>query len=193
MSHRVVEWLGVSVSYSMAGHLPSRGFKSLPESLPFFSHLFHLRLYFSHYFQWLWPGLRSDCQVWSTLIKLSLCASCFALASPSQSNMPARYRLWLDPWQLSLKHSNSATEFPSDSVAQLVRAWQAIWPIARSRVQVTPWVTVTSFFLIFISHLSVSMTLTYRLRSDCQDWSMLKIWACATRFTLADPLYQCVV
>ena len=33
----------------------------------------------------------------------------------------------LDSWQLSFKYSNSPTEFPGDSVAQLVRAWQAIW------------------------------------------------------------------
>ena len=44
----------------------------------------------------------------------------------SPSDMPAWYLLWLDPWQLSLKYLNLATELPSDSVAQLVRAWQAI-------------------------------------------------------------------
>ena len=46
----------------------------------------------------------------------------------SPSNMPAWYLLWLDPWQLSLKYLNLATELPSDSVhvAQLVRTWQAI-------------------------------------------------------------------
>ena len=48
------------------------------------------------------------------------------LAAPSPSNMPAWYLLQLDPW---LKYSNSATdsELPGDSVAHLVRAWQAIW------------------------------------------------------------------
>ena len=46
--------------------------------------------------------------------------------------MPAWYPLQLDPWQLSLKYSNSATELPSDSVAQLVRAWQAICQVAGS-------------------------------------------------------------
>ena len=42
--------------------------------------------------------------------------------------MPAWYPLRLDPWQLSLKYLNLATELPSDLVyvAQLVRAWQAI-------------------------------------------------------------------
>ena len=34
--------------------------------------------------------------------------------------MPACYLLRLDPWQLSLKYSNSATELPGDSVAQFV-------------------------------------------------------------------------
>ena len=38
----------------------------------------------------------------------------FALAAPSPSSMPAWYPLRLDPWQLSLKYSNSATELPSD-------------------------------------------------------------------------------
>ena len=46
--------------------------------------------------------------------------------------MPARYLLQLDPWQLSLKYSNSATELPGDSVAQLVRAWQAICQVVGS-------------------------------------------------------------
>ena len=50
----------------MAGHLPGRGFESLPESLsvsfpPFLSLYFFLSL-------WLWLRLRSDCQVWSMLI-----------------------------------------------------------------------------------------------------------------------------
>ena len=40
--------------------------------------------------------------------------------------MPAWYLLQLDPWKLSLKYLNSATELPGDSVAQLVRAWQAM-------------------------------------------------------------------
>ena len=53
-------------------------------------------------------------------------------ATPSPSNMPAWYPLQLDPWQLSLKYSNSATELPSDSIAQLVRAWQAICHVAGS-------------------------------------------------------------
>ena len=40
--------------------------------------------------------------------------------------MPAWYLHQLDPWQLSLKYSNSATELPNDSVAQMARVWQAI-------------------------------------------------------------------
>ena len=40
-------------------------------------------------------------------------------------------KFWaLDAWQLSLKFSNSTTELPGDSVAQLVRAWQAICQVA---------------------------------------------------------------
>ena len=50
----------------------------------------------------------------------------FMLITPSPSNMSAWYPLRLEPWQLTLKYLNSATELPSDSVAQLVRAWQAI-------------------------------------------------------------------
>ena len=46
--------------------------------------------------------------------------------------MPAWYPLWLDPWQLSLKYSNSATELPGASVAELVRAWQAICQVMGS-------------------------------------------------------------
>ena len=48
------------------------------------------------------------------------CAACFALAAHSPSNMPAWYLLQLDPWQLSLKYSNSATELPSDLVCSSV-------------------------------------------------------------------------
>ena len=36
--------------------------------------------------------------------------------------MPALYPLWLDLWQHSLKYSNSGTELPSGSVAQLCQA-----------------------------------------------------------------------
>ena len=45
----------------------------------------------------------------------------------SPSNMPAWYLLWLDPWQLSLMYSNSATELPKDLVAQLVRAQRGLY------------------------------------------------------------------
>ena len=47
-------------------------------------------------------------------------------------NMPAWYPPRLDPWQVSLKYSNLATKLPSDSVAQLVRVWQAICQVAGS-------------------------------------------------------------
>ena len=46
--------------------------------------------------------------------------------------MPAWYSLQLDHWQLSLKYMNSDTELPSDSVAQLVRACQAICQVMGS-------------------------------------------------------------
>ena len=83
-------------------------------------------------------------------------------------NMPAWYPLPLDPWQLSLKFSNSATELLSDWL-------EHGRPFARSRVRIPPWVIVffPPFFLVFIFHLSLSMTLT-RLKA-CQVWSMLTI------------------
>ena len=48
------------------------------------------------------------------------------LATPSPLVMPAWYPLQLNPWQLGLNYLNLATELSGDSVAQLVRAWQAI-------------------------------------------------------------------
>ena len=71
------------------------------------------------------------------------CVSHFALATPSPSNMPACYPLWLDPWQLSLKHLNLATELLGDLVAQLVRAWQAICHV----VGLSPSLSHCHFFL----------------------------------------------
>ena len=71
------------------------------------------------------------------------CVSHFALATPSPSNMPACYPLWLDPWQLNLKHLNSATELLGDLVAQLVRAWQAICHVVSS----SPSLSHCHFFL----------------------------------------------
>ena len=64
-------------------------------------------------------GLGAGLKIWA-------CASRFALATPSPSDMPAWYPLWLDHRQLSLKYLNSVTELLGDSVAQLVRGWQAI-------------------------------------------------------------------
>ena len=55
--------------------------------------------------------LRSDCQVWSMSKNLSLC---LVLATPFPSKMPGWYLLQLDPWQLSLKYLNSASELPGD-------------------------------------------------------------------------------
>ena len=50
----------------MAGHLPGRGFESLPESLSFFP-LFIFSSLFLTFLSDFDLGLRSDCQVWSML------------------------------------------------------------------------------------------------------------------------------
>ena len=71
------------------------------------------------------------------------CVSHFALATPSPLNMPACYPLRLDPWHLSLKRLNSATELLGDLVAQLVRAWQAICHVVGS----SPSLSHCHFFL----------------------------------------------
>ena len=87
------------------------------------------------------PGVM---QVMLRIGTLGTCPSlCLALATPSSSNMPAWYPLRLDPWQLSLKYSNSATELLGDSVAQLVRAWQAICQVVGS----SPALSHCHFFL----------------------------------------------
>ena len=102
-------------------------------------------------------------QVWlSALEHVNNWTSRFVFVAPSPSNMPAWYPLWLVPWQLGL-YSNSATELPNDSVAQLVRAWQAIYQVMG--------LFHFSLFLSFL-YFSPFSTLT-RLRSDCQVWSML--------------------
>ena len=67
--------------------------------------------------------------------------------TPPESNMPAWYPLELDSRQLSLKLPNSATELPSDSVAQLVRTWQAICQVAGSNISLSHCL----FFLLFLS------------------------------------------
>ena len=80
--------------------------------------------------------------------------------------------------KLSLKYWNSATELLSDSVAQLVRAWQAICQVAGSSPSLSHCLSPPPppFFLVFISHISFSLSVTW-VRSDCQVWSMFKIWA----------------
>ena len=74
----------------------------------------------------------------------------FALPTPSPSDMPAWYPLWLDPWQLSLKYLNSATELLSDSVAQLVRAWQAICQVVGSSPSLSHCHFLFFLFITFI-------------------------------------------
>ena len=61
----------------MAGHLPGRGFESLPESL-----------FIPHLSFGLWLRLRSDCQVWSMLISEPHvpCTSC-SLHPPMDHNL----------------------------------------------------------------------------------------------------------
>ena len=83
------------------------------------------------------------------------------LATPSLSNMPAWYLLQLDSWQLGLKNLNSATELPSDSVAQFVRAWQAICQVAG--------LTPLPESLSFSPPLSFSLFLTFFL-TDFVTW-----------------------
>ena len=51
---------------------------------------------------WLWLRLKFNCQVWS-MSRIWACALHFKLTTPSPSDMPAWYPLWLDTWQLSLK------------------------------------------------------------------------------------------
>ena len=67
-------------------------------------------------------------------------------------------------WQLSLKYLNSATELPGDSVAQLVRAWQAICEVT------SPSLSHCLFFPSLLSRLyftpfSLTVWLWLRLRS----------------------------
>ena len=76
------------------------------------------------------------------------------------SNMPAWYPLWLDPWQLSHNYLNLATELLSESVAQLVRAWHAGHLPGSGFESLPESLSFSpSFFLVFISHLSLSLTL----------------------------------
>ena len=97
----------------------------------------------THFSLWLWLRLRSDCQ-----------------ATPSSSNMPAWYPLWLDSWQLSLKYFNSATELLSDSVAQLViRAWQAICQVVNLSSSLSHCLFFHSLFSgLYSSPFSVTLT-----------------------------------
>ena len=74
----------------------------------------------------------------------------FMLAAPS--NIPAWYPLRLDPWQLSQKYLNPATELLSDSVAQLVRAWQTICQVVVSSPSLS--------HCLFISRLYFCLILT---------------------------------
>ena len=64
------------------------------------------------------------------------------------TNMPAWYLLQLDP---CLKYLNSATELPGDSVAQSVRAWQAICQVMGSSPSLNHCQFLFPCFFLFIS------------------------------------------
>ena len=85
-------------------------------------------------------------------LKISACASRFALATPSPSDMPAWYPPWLDHGQLSLKYLNSVTELLGDSVAQLVRGWQAICQVVGSSPSLSHCHFLYFYFYFFLSH-----------------------------------------
>ena len=81
-------------------------------------------------------------------------------------------RVWLPETrvarQLSLNYSNPATELLGESVAQLVRAWQAIWQVVGS----SPFLSHCQFLFPSL-FLSFSLTLTW-VKVDCQVWSICK-------------------
>ena len=59
---------------------------------------------------------------------------------------------WIPSWQLSLNYSNLATELLSESVFQLVRAWQAICQVVRLSSSLTHCLfPPLSSFLTFLS------------------------------------------
>ena len=144
-----------------------------------------LRLQRSYHDRWVWIHATCTCSTYPRYISAKPITDqtvaafpfvplhCTRPPLPPPSNMPAWYPLQLDPWQLSLKYSNSATELSSDLVAQLARAWQAICQVAGSSASLNYCIFSPSIFLIITSHLSFSMTLT-RLKSDCH--CMPTIW-----------------
>ena len=77
-----------------------------------------------------------------------------------EADMPAWYPLRLDPWQLSLKYSNSASELPGDSAVQLVRAWQAICQVAGSSPSLSRCLVLFPYFFLFISFLLTDFDLS---------------------------------
>ena len=71
-------------------------------------------------------------------------------ATPFPSDIPDLYPLQLDPLEFSLKYSNSATELLSDSVAQVVGAWQAICQVVGSSPSLSHCHFYFPFFFLFI-------------------------------------------
>ena len=66
----------------------------------------------------------------------------------------------MDPWQLSLKYSNSGTELLSDLVSRFEHGGPFAWSFGFESLPLNC-LTVTFsplFFLVFISHLSFSLT-----------------------------------
>ena len=125
-------------------------------------------LFLSH---WLWLRWRSDCQVRS-MSKIWACM-CLVLRGrhATPSDIPDLYLLQLDPLEFSLKYSNSATELLSDSVAQVVRAWQAICQVVGLSPSLSHCHFYFPFFFLFI----------FFLLTDCQVRSMSP---CASSFAL---------
>ena len=77
----------------------------------------------------------------------------------------------------SLKYSNSATELPGDSVAQLVTSWLAI---CRVMGQVPPWVIV-----IYHSHLYFSLFILFKVWPSGLEH--VYNWGCVMYFTFIIP------
>ena len=113
---------------------------------------------------------RSDCQVWSMLI--SECHAPRTSRSPHPPHWTCQLGIcfsWI-PGSSALR-TRIRPELPSDSVPQLVRAWQAICRFAGS----SPSLSHCQFLfpLYFSLYFFLSLWLWLSLRSDCQVWSML--------------------
>ena len=130
-------------------------------SRPFLSHCLFFSLFLVFFFfQWLWPGY--GLTVRSGAVNNQACTSRFAVLPPNHRTRQLVIRFGWIPGSSALSTWTQPLE------CQVTRQLSLFKPFARSQVRVPPWVTVS--FSVFISHLSLSMTLT-RLWSDCQVWS----------------------